>query len=95
MLDFILNDSDQEEYVLGEESGGESENDLDWEYDEDGVNNKHQNKNNDDDGGDAESDQHQQPEGEEVVQQAPPSQDMEVDIHLSPPISPKKPAHHL
>ena len=42
------------------------------------------------DGDDAESDLHQHPEGEEVVQQTPPSQLMEVDIHHSPPISPKK-----
>ena len=30
ILDFILQDSDQEEYDLGEESGRESENDSDW-----------------------------------------------------------------
>ena len=45
------------------------------------------------DGDDAESDLHQHPEGEEVVQQTPPSQLMEVDIHHSPPISPKKNKH--
>ena len=90
ILDFILQDSDQEEFDLGEESGGATENDSDWEYDEDGINNEHQNNDDDDDDDDidhAESYQHQQPGGEEVIQQTPPSQDMEEDIHLSPPIS--------